>query len=162
MFPPRKRIDIYQEKIIGLESQVALMSRVHSRDLFSQLLGDKLRLLGDPSSKQSRGWTLSRQLAFWPYDTIPIRAAPAVPRGRIVDEELETGFAPAVPREMMGQMVHTWTPIFDGSPLPPSFSLWMCVFPSRKYDHKLETQNFFFYFLGYGYFFLIAFIISIL
>lgn len=130
MFPPRKRTDIYEERILGLELQLAIRSKVHTRDIFSQLLGDKLRLLGDLSNKQTGRWTPSQQLAFWPFDAMPITAAPAIPRGRIVDEELETGFAPAVPRETMGQMIRTWTPAFDGTPLPASFSLWMCVFSS--------------------------------
>lgn len=128
-FLPRKRMDIYEERILGLESQLALMSQVHSRNLVSQFLTDKLRLLGNPPNKQTGRWVSYHRLAFWPHDTIPITAAPVIPWGKVVDEELEIGFSPTIARETIGQIVRTWSPDFDGRPLPVLFSRCMCVVP---------------------------------
>lgn len=129
--PRRRRIDIYEEKIIELELQIAVVSRAHNVDLISQSLREKLDILGRPSPARQERRAPPRQLAFWPHAATPITAPRPFSWGKIVDEELETGFAPFVPREMMGQMVRTWAPAFDGKPLPTSFSLWMYVSPPR-------------------------------
>lgn len=127
IIPRRSRIVRLEDTVLRLESDIALLSESHHRNLILQSLLAKLRILSSPTGTQLERRPFSRQLALWPYATIPIAAASASACGKIVDEELEVGYAPAVPREMMSQMVHTCAPIFDGGALPASFSLWMCV-----------------------------------
>lgn len=127
VFPRRQRIDLYQERVLDLESKLALISKTHTRGLISQSLWEKINLLNDRFSAQAGLQVPSQHLALWPFTTNPITAAPVHNSGKVTDEELEAGFAPSIPRDAAGQMIKTYTPSFDGRPLPTPLSLWMYV-----------------------------------
>lgn len=106
---------------------MALISKTHTRNLISQSLWEKLRLLGSPLYLHTERRAPYHQLALWPSEAVPINATPVHPTGPIVNEELEAGYLPAVPKEMIVQMVRTWASTFEGATLPAAFSLWMYV-----------------------------------
>lgn len=62
---------------------------------------------------------------MWPYASVPVLVSIYQPSAEIYPEESEVGYRPAVPRDMMTQMVTTYSPRFDGNPLPGPFSLWL-------------------------------------
>lgn len=107
---------------------MALIEKTHTRDLISQSLWDKLRILGGPFNSQTEQRAPDRHQALWPYATVSVAATPERTAGIIVGEELEVGYSPAVPKDMIVQMVRTWAPTFEGETPPKAFSLWMYVF----------------------------------
>lgn len=135
VIPRRSRIGRLEETILRLESDIALLSKSHTRGLISQSLWDKLRFLRHPIDIQTESLAPSGQLALWPYATAPITAAPTYATGRVLDEEMEAGYTPAVPSQMMDQMIGIYAPSFDGGPLPGPFSLWMWV--SLRFHHRV-------------------------
>lgn len=139
--PRRGRLEIYEERVLQLESQLAVISRTHTRDLISQSLWDKIRLLVSPTNPQTELQASYQWLALWPYATIPITTIPERSAGIILNQELEVGYSPAVPRDAIVQIVKTWTPTVEGTTVPEAFSLWMCVSLSETMRIQLTLAS---------------------
>lgn len=141
VIPRGSRIGRLEEIIVRLESNIALLSKSHTRNLIAQSLWDKLHLLRHPADIRT-GWRApSEQLAVWPYATAPITVPPENASGRVLDEEMDAGYAPAVPRQTIDHIIAIYAPTLDGGPLPVPLSLWMCVFLSLRLLRNRKTKE---------------------